>query len=85
MSILKLCPLLSIPSTDLSGQVQPMGESDSEDDEQRLNIAEAFADDDVMEEFSTRRKSKCVSGTRAMLCAQSFIRERYASVSFYLL
>ncbi|KAF6027573.1 hypothetical protein EB796_014094 [Bugula neritina] len=57
--------VISIPSTDLSGQVQPMGESDSEDDEQRLNIAEAFADDDVMEEFSTRRKRKLVEEEEA--------------------
>lgn len=54
--------MISIRSTDLSGKVRPTApdSSDDEDEVYRLNIAQAFADDDVAEEFSARRKRKCL-------------------------
>ena len=56
--------MISIPTTDLSRQIRPRADSSSDEDEaggdneHRLNIAQAFADDDVVEEFSKQRKRK---------------------------
>ena len=51
--------MLFIPSTDLSGTRLAGDDSDSGDEflnQHRLNIAEAFADDDVVQEFNQQRK-----------------------------
>ena len=54
--------MISIPTSDLSRQIRPGADSSSDeeesggDNEHRLNIAQAFADDDVVEEFSKQRK-----------------------------
>lgn len=55
-----LFQVMRISSTDLSGQIRPVASDseDSEGDEHKLNIAQAFADDDVVEEFSQKRKRK---------------------------
>ena len=48
---------MSIPSTDLSRHINQAESSDDEgDNSHRLDIAEAFADDDVVKEFSQQRK-----------------------------
>ena len=50
--------MISIPSTDLSGQVRLDQGNSSDEGETTLNIAQAFADDGIAEEFSARRKRK---------------------------
>lgn len=56
------------PSTDLTSLSNAGAAVESSDDDEdadekqrRLNIAEAFADDDVVAEFKAKRKSECDS------------------------